>query len=257
MALGNGPLTGLALGAVGTQSTSSAGDPLWRYVTALYLLNGNLLDSSPYGAHLTNNGVVFNSDYVPGSGLSQCASSGSTASAGTAVGYGNNANSIAMNTGTGDLTIECWAKPLGNQSANTACDLLGSYYSSGAKYAIQIIAGNSINSTYNGIVGGASSSGNSSVVQEDLNLWQHYAFCRQQANSLWYFYKNGVLVSSNALILTPLINSGGMCLFAQDNEFGQSAGTFQGQLQLARVTQYCRYPNGTSFSPPTSMPTHG
>ena len=82
-----------------------------------------------------------------------------------------------------------------------------------------------------------------------VNTWYHFAITYDALAGKYYTYWGGV--KCNEIASTSRVH-GGMNLV----KFGEeTAGDVNGWMDACRLVQACLYPNGTTFTPPSSAPT--
>jgi len=75
--------------------------------------------------------------------------------------------------------------------------------------------------------------------------------CRDGGNIRTYL--NGVQQGAANIGFTSSLNVGGTAYSAAVGAWGNNSGNFTGYIDDFRFTKgYCRYPNGTTFTPPAA-----
>jgi len=160
--------------------------------------------------------------------------------------------------GTGDFTIEFWMYSNDNagntqrgpfQISTTAGGISTSYSGGIVMFQGSTTGGAQLTGAIMVGINGFNFIGSNAPVIS-LNTWYHIAVVRQSGTV--YLYVNGVSVGSGTntanLTATNLVVGG----------YYSSSYLFNGYLDDFRITSgYCRYPNGTAFTPPTAaLPTY-
>ena len=162
--------------------------------------------------------------------------------------YINNNQSLAF--GTGDFTIEAWVNSANVSSANQKGWL-----------QLSTVAGGFSGNTNNGlwILFGNPSNGSIQVSINNVDLfisagisantWNYITVVRQSGTI--YVYLNGVSVATNT-------NTANLTCTYLVTGYYSSAYPIPGYIDDLRITKgLCRYPNGTTFTPPTAaLPTY-
>jgi len=152
------------------------------------------------------------------------------------------ADSTDWDFGTNDFTVECWGYGLsGNDSTIWNLGTGGTSYTPLINYI----------STTN-TVSYLSSSGGSWDISNNLNSgtnvnaasWKHYAFVSDGTHYRWYQDGSQIGYANNA---AALYHQGGISM-------GIWSGAYMtGYIDEARISNICRYPDGTTFTPHTSV----
>jgi hypothetical protein len=145
---------------------------------------------------------------------------------------------INLSSYTGDWTIEgfCYWQT----GADIARFLSAFNGSNDASIRINNLLGTGVLQAYY-FEGGSLRNINGSAAPQ--NQWFHFAFVRQ--STTLYLYRDGVSQGSTSI--------SGSALDMDAFTIGQEGGEFfTGYLDEIRFSSICRYPNGTTFTPPTS-----
>jgi|688.fasta_scaffold686233_1 hypothetical protein len=93
-----------------------------------------------------------------------------------------------------------------------------------------------------------------SDISFDINVWQHYAICRNSLNQMMY-YKNGVVMQAFSGATQNIVNTPQQYLtIGADSTSSLSTG-FPGYITNLHITRQCMYnPGGgfSNFTPPSS-----
>ena len=151
----------------------------------------------------------------------------------------------ALALGAGDFTIECWLYP----TVTGLMRFMGQTDPGVSSYPIQLRT-----SATNTIVAQAVTSGGvytaTSTLIATANAWTHVAFVRD--GTTIRIYIGGVQSGTNATIGTLALVSSTNAFSV--GAFGEYASDFwSGYIDDVRITKgICRYPSGTTFTPPTA-----
>ena len=151
----------------------------------------------------------------------------------------------ALALGAGDFTIECWLYP----TVTGFMRFMGQTDPSVLSYPLQLRT-----SATNTIVAQAVTSGGiytaTSTLIATANAWTHVAFVRD--GTTIRIYIGGVQSGTNATIGTLALVSSTNAFSV--GAFGEYASDFwSGYIDDVRITKgICRYPSGTTFTPPTA-----
>jgi hypothetical protein len=235
-------INGIGTGAYSTASsavTPTAGDPLFSSVSLLLHMDGTgntFTDSSGTPKTITASGNATQS-------TAQSQFGGKSAA------FDGTGDWIATNTsagltfGTGDFTIEFWARPTGSQPVNPRIigNLSANAFSTGDWALTQNIGFGLYAFEYN--------SGGSPIVSLGSSLtddtWAHVAIVR--SGSDWSMYKDGTRVSTNTF-------SGSLDTGTRRLVIGSSGSTIEawnGYIDELRVTKAARY-TGSTITVPTA-----
>ena len=181
-------------------------------------------DSGNTGHTMTNSGAARNGTYSKYGSYSAYFNGSSVISA---------ANHADWSYGTGDLTVEFWARS-DNLSANdgiydfnkysTGTPVITSTSTGGGSFAVQVPSGGTI------------------TTAGSNNTWYHIAFTRQSGT--YRLYKDGVQTHSGSWSGSQSSSNG----IAIGNYYNGGYG-YNGYLDELRVSNINRYPNGTTFTP--------
>jgi hypothetical protein len=154
--------------------------------------------------------------------------------------------------GSGDFTIEFWARPDTDASSQWICSLHSG--ANNRSWYLQM----GTNNTIRGLL--SRSGGADILLQSSINtinelVWTHITFMRNGVGL--YLFANGVLVDSDVGTLSPgeTAYDGGVTPTV-DLYIGRRPGSlthFGGYIDNFRITKTARYPI-TGFAPPTSFP---
>ena len=154
--------------------------------------------------------------------------------------------------GSGDFTIEFWARPDTDDSSQWICSLHSG--ANNSSWYLQM----GVNNTIRGLL--SRSGGADIVLESSINtinelVWTHITFMRNGVGL--YLFANGVLVDSDVGTLSPgeTAYNGGVTPTV-DLYIGRRPGSlthFGGYIDNFRLTKSARYPI-TGFAPPTSFP---
>jgi hypothetical protein len=217
-------------------------------VSLLVPFDGNLTDYSPAPKTLTsyNNANAFGASRAGfGYSLSLGANYGGSFAYENYDGTGDHvevSHATAFNFGSGDFTVECWYYPIAR--GPYSC-VWGS-----ADYPMTLYHGTDINSGSPAIYFGTTSSWFSASISlgsVSNNAWCHIAIVRQ--GDTFRAYKNGVQQGTSA----P--DSAGQALGDIPTLYLGRNSQFYNKCLIDdfRVTKgVCRYPSGTTFTPPTT-----
>lgn len=225
-----------------------ATDPDFASVVLLAHMNSNFADSSSYNRTPTVSAATINTSIKQfGAGSGSFAPSNGTA-------YVTYPHSSDFEFGSSDFTVECWYYRTGgvtgftggichDQTNGTRGWLMFKNQAAAPSQAFGFAA-------FSGATG--------YLVQEPtapaINTWRHYAAVRD-GNTL-RLYRDGVQVASTSVtgvtfnnVTTPLV------LGSLNATSGPNAGSAaDSYLDDIRVTKgVCRYPGGTTFTPPTAQ----
>ena len=151
----------------------------------------------------------------------------------------------ALAFGAGDFTIECWLYP----TVTGFMRFMGQTDPSVISYTIQLRT-----SATNTIVAQAVTSGGvytaTSTLIATANAWTHVAFVRDGTTIRLYI--GGVQSGTNATLGTTAVLSSTNAFSV--GAFGEYVSDFwSGYIDDVRITKgICRYPSGTTFTPPTA-----
>jgi hypothetical protein len=148
----------------------------------------------------------------------------------------------AFALGSGDFTIECWVNSafagnggVAGQRDDTGAAVLSSFYMLGIGTSLRC-----------GILSGGTTYEIS--VTMTANVWSHVAFVRDGATTRVYI--NGVQ-QGTAAVSTAVVNTS--IYPVQLGTTGDTAFFYNGYIDDFRFTKgICRYPSGTTFTPPTA-----
>lgn len=88
----------------------------------------------------------------------------------------------------------------------------------------------------------------SSTTAPPLNTWAHLAMCSDGSN--YYLYLDGVLICQ---VVGVTSNTGTNPIYWQPGSATDGGWKFTGYMDEVRLTKgVCRYPSGTTFTPPSS-----
>jgi hypothetical protein len=219
-------------------------------VSLLLPFDGNLTDYSPTPKTVNSyyNASVFgNSRAGTGFSLSLGASYSGSGSYENSAGTGDHvevSHATAFNFGSGDFTVECWYYPIARGQYSCVWGA--------ADYPMTLYHGSGVNSGSPAVLFGTTSSWFSSSSGLSLgsvpdNAWCHIAIVRQ--GDTFRAYKNGVQTSTQAT------DSAGQALGDIPTLYLGKNGQFYNKCLIDdfRVTKgVCRYPSGTTFTPPTT-----
>lgn len=149
------------------------------------------------------------------------------------------ANNTGCNFGTGEFTVDFWMNPSSLSSSQTM--LIGG--NSGGSLTLRMTDSAFLIDRYNSALDLSGSA------TSQVGVWAHIAFVRQ-SNTL-RIYRNGVQLNSGATSASYNLNNatvghGGSIGIANYNGYISGLRAIKGQ---------CLYPDGTTFTPPTSPPT--
>jgi hypothetical protein len=146
--------------------------------------------------------------------------------------------------GSGDFTIEGWINQTATQNAYIAGQADSTFTTAGSAWFLYVTALAPIF----GVIVGATQSATSQNLTAPTNTWTHIAGVRD--GSTIRLYVNGVQSSSAAV--SGIINSPTSSVSV--GRAGDYTGAyFNGYIDDFRFTKgICRYPSGTTFTPPTA-----
>ena len=234
---------------------TSATDPYWANVVLLVDGSNEADSSTPATIDVTGKTPTFN-----GVGANQAQCKTNQFKFGSSSVYFNAntacrltfADSADWAMGTGDATWEAWVRPEGNTGATRIW--ISNAASVGGFYSVQ---GNSNGSNlfYRAVSNGTTTFfGTGHAITTDA--WHHLAITRQGANLYGYIDGVGELTSSALSGVTLLDSTGEMCIGSYSNADHASTG-WKGWIDQVRITKgVARYPNGTTFTPPTAAFPH-
>ena len=154
----------------------------------------------------------------------------------TSSNYATCADAAELRMGTSDFTIEAWFYPSGGSYP--------AFYAKGfnSSDGLQFFVGNS-NCAFR-----ANGTTDLNAVGISNSAWSHVAFCRQGTTRRIYI--NGSQAASDTLSFD---NSSTSTLELGAIPTSASGFRYTGYIDDLRVTKgVCRYPNGTTFTPPTA-----
>ena len=161
------------------------------------------------------------------------------------------ADSADWAMGTGNATWEAYVRPEGNTGTNRIW--ISNSASFGGFYSVQGYSNGSNLFTRAVSNGTTTFSGTGFTISNDA--WHHLAITRQGANLYGYIDGVGELTSSALSGVTLLDSTGTMSLGSYANV--NNAITWKGWMDQVRITKgVARYPNGTTFTPPTAPFPH-
>ena len=187
---------------------------------------------------------------------------------GTSTNYGLTLPSVStvMGNGTGNWTIEFWYMTpsfVTSGGTSTVIPLIGNvnwYYGANGSFWIYVESNRTIRGTFNH----DSSLGNEFNVQStstiSTNVWYHLAFVKQGDTIRLYF--NGVqqdTVTASALSSSGFYASGNTLAIGKWRQYRSNSPTSTrygiGNLSNVRIVNSAVYPDGTTFTPPTTSLT--
>jgi hypothetical protein len=241
-------VNGIGTGAYSTASvavTPVAGDPLFSSVALLLHMDGTgntFVDSSATPKTITASGNATQSTVQSRFG------GNSAAFDGTGDWIATNTNA-GLTFGTGDFTIEFWARPTGSQPANPRIigNLSANAFGAGDWTLTQNLGFGLYAFGYNG--GGSPIVSLGSSLTDDT--WAHVAIVR--SGSDWSMYHNGTRVSTNTF-------SGSLDTGTRRLVIGSSGSTteaWNGYIDELRVTKAARYAGATITAPVAAFPDRG
>jgi hypothetical protein len=241
-------INGIGTGAYSTASAavtpSVASDPLFGSVALLLPFDGTgntFVDSSATPKTITAVGNATQSATQSKFGGKSLFTDGS--------GDSITATDSSFAFGTGDFTVEMWVRPTAGSSSNFArIAQCGNFPSSGGWQLVRGTAGgggssNPIQLMFD-ITDGSSSAfriEGGTVANDD---WSHVALVRD--SGVVRMYVNGIQTASGSSSLN--LSQTTMC-FGGTTTGGDSLFAY---FDDVRVTSVCRYPSGTTFTPPTA-----
>ena len=152
-------------------------------------------------------------------------------------------NNPLFTFGVGDFTIECFVYFNNTSGTQYICGQSHSDYASGTAFQIYLAS----NTIYGWLGSGAAYEVTASVFS--ATTWVHLAFVRQGANIRLYF--DGVQQDSSSVGATysPTISTGPFSIGTVGNYASGNLNAFIDEFRITKGT--CRYPDGTTFTPPT------
>lgn len=157
------------------------------------------------------------------------------------------AGSTDWDFGTGDFTIECWIRP---NTISTLNWILGRGNSSVTGFLDYYVFTDGALYTNLYLDGGGVITINSPASSIAANTWYHTAFVRDGTN--FYQYINGVSQGTPGSSSASSRDGNGATMVV--GAFGLGSTFFHnGYIDDLRITKgTCRYPGGTTFTPPTA-----
>jgi hypothetical protein len=150
------------------------------------------------------------------------------------------ANNTGCDFGTGEFTVDFWINPSSTVSSTQTLFIGGS---SGGSLTLRFTDSLLLIDRYNSALDLSASATN------QVGVWAHIAFVRQ-ANTL-RIYKNGVQANSGSTSASYNLNN---ATVGYGSNIG--VGNYIGYMSGLRVIKgQCLYPDGTTFTPPTTAPT--
>jgi hypothetical protein len=226
------------------------GDPFWSNVSLLLLADYGYVDLSSQNFTVTTAGNISISSTSPIIGNSSYQTDRVSTQDGLRIVHSAN---NALNFGTGDFTIELYVNRTEANSGGV----------SNTRYFITNYSSSSINagnfafscSTGSGLASvlylGATGSNVLAVTNGSptVNTWTHMALVRQ--SGVYRMYRNGLQIGTTSTGGTANLTSSETTLMYSPYFTGNN---FQGLENAIRITKgVCRYPNGTTFTPPTNF----
>lgn len=228
--------------ASNTTNVNEQPDPQFNYVTMLLhgdgtngAQNNTFTDSSNNGFTITRNGNTTQGTFSP------YGDNWSNYFDGTGD-YLTAPDNAAWDVGSSNWTAEAWVFPTASPNQPI---IIGQWTSSYA-WAMQLTDDSSRN--LRGLVYTGSYTDFSGSTPLTLNAWNHCVFTRD--GTTLRLYLNGVQVATNSFGSGSINTSSSVLSIGAD---GAGSQPFQGYLSNVRfVNGTCLYPNGTTFTPPTS-----
>lgn len=229
-----------------------ASDPFWSNVSLLMLADSGFVDLSPQAFTVNTAGGITTSPSAPIVGASSYLTDRVSTEDGLRVIHGAN---NSLNFGTADFTLEMWVKRTETAGSGTRNRYFITNYDSATIGAGDFAWYLNLNTGTGGSLLFLGSTGTNVLSLPNqlpaLDVWSHEALVRQSGTYRWY--RNGSQIGSTTTGGTANISSTETTLFYSPYF---AANNFEGFENAMRITTgVCRYPNGTSFAPPTVFPT--
>lgn len=226
-------------------------DPFWSNVSLLMLADSGFVDLSSQAFTVNTAGSITTSTTDPIVGASSYLTDRVSTEDGLRIVHGAN---NALNFGTGDFTMEMWLKSTEpNGGGNRPRYLINNYDNAtigAGDFALYL----DLNSgaTRSVLFLGATGTNVLNIVGLPvLNAWSHEALVRQSGTYRWY--RNGGQIGSTTTGGTANLTSPETDIFYSPYFAGFNLQGFENAIRITKGV--CRYPNGTTFTPPTTFPT--
>lgn len=155
--------------------------------------------------------------------------------------------------GSADFTLEGWIRPTSvDATRRSLWDFRFDGSGSGTAWAVDFTSGD-----FRFQVGiGATLYSDNPATTLTVNTWQHIA-CVRDGGTLRY-YKNGTQIQTATGLGTGSVNDKSATAKVRIGRRNDGTQNFGGNQDEVRFTRnVCRYPNGTSFTPPTAAFPNG